>query len=42
MDERLQLACGYSDVDLDGRFEVLRSQEANLSNMVADLIYTEF
>ena len=42
MDQRLKNACGYSEVDLEGRFEFLRSQETNISNLVADILYTEF
>jgi 2',3'-cyclic-nucleotide 2'-phosphodiesterase (5'-nucleotidase family) len=42
MDSRLQHVCGYSEVDLDGRFELLRSQETNVSNFVADILFTEF
>jgi hypothetical protein len=42
MDERLKNVCGYSEVELDGRFEFLRSQETNISNFFADILYTEY
>lgn len=34
--------CGVSETDLEGRFEVIRTQESNLGNFVCDLILTEY
>ena len=34
--------CGYSEVELDGRFEFLRSRETKISNFIADILYTEY
>jgi len=42
MDEKLKNVCGFSEVELDGRFEFLRSEETNVANMIADILYTEF
>jgi len=42
MDEKLKNVCGFSEVELDGRFEFLRSGETNVANMIADILYTEF
>lgn len=29
-------------MQLEGRFEFLRTEETNLSNMIADIFYTEY
>lgn len=42
VDKKLHDVVGYSDVELDGRFELLRSMETNMGNWIADLILTEF
>ena len=42
LNKRLEMTCGYTDVDLEGRFEFLRTQETNLGNWIADVFYTEF
>jgi 2',3'-cyclic-nucleotide 2'-phosphodiesterase (5'-nucleotidase family) len=34
--------CGYSEVDLDGRFDFVRTSETNISNFIADILYTEY
>ena len=34
--------CGYFDVKLDGRFDIIRSQESNMGNWIADVLLTEF
>lgn len=33
---------GYTEVNLEGRFELVRTQETNLGNWIADVFYTEF
>ena len=38
----LDKVCGYTEVDLEGRFDHLRSQETNVANFVADIIRTEY
>ena len=40
--QKLQEVCGYTEVDLEGRFEYLRSQETNIGNWITDVIRTEF
>lgn len=40
--KQLDKVCGSSDVDLEGRFSHLRSQETNIGNFVADIIRTEY
>jgi 5'-nucleotidase len=42
LDSKLNQVCGYIDADIEGRFELLRSQETNMGNWIADLLYTEF
>lgn len=42
LNEKLQETCAYLDVDLDGRFEKVRTQETNSGNWVSDLLFTEF
>lgn len=38
MGERMDMLLGHIDVDLDGRFEVIRRQESNLGNFIADIM----
>ena len=38
MTERMSEVIGYTMTDLDGRFEVVRTAESNLGNLVCDLI----
>ena len=38
MTERMSEVIGYTLTDLDGRFEVVRTAESNLGNLVCDLI----
>lgn len=38
----LNIACGYTDVDMEGRFSYIRCEETNLSNFMADVIRTEY
>jgi hypothetical protein len=42
LDQVYQEVCGYTEVALDGNEERVRTEETNLSNMIADLVYTEF
>lgn len=42
LNERLKLPCGYTNIDLEGRFELVRAQETNLGNWLADVWLTEF
>lgn len=38
MGEKMDMLLGHIDVDLDGRFEIVRTQESNLGNFVADIM----
>jgi 5'-nucleotidase len=38
LNEKLEKVCGYTAVDLDSRFEKVRTQETNISNFVADIM----
>jgi len=38
MGEEMDSVLGHIDVDLDGRFEVVRRQESNLGNFIADIM----
>lgn len=40
LDEKLRVVVGHTEVDLDGRREVVRRRETNLGNLIAD-IYRE-
>ena len=42
LNKRLEHTCGHTAVDLEGRFEFLRTGETNMGNWLADLFYTEF
>lgn len=42
LNERLELNCGYTDVELEGRFEFSRSCETNVGNWLSDVIHTDF
>jgi 2',3'-cyclic-nucleotide 2'-phosphodiesterase (5'-nucleotidase family) len=42
LNKRLELTCGFMAVDLEGRFEYLRTEETNMGNWIADVFYTEF
>jgi len=35
------VVCGYTQVDLEGRFFKIRTGETNLSNMIVDVIRTD-
>ena len=39
--DKLDRVIGYSDVDLEGRFVYLRSEETNLANWISDIVWTE-
>ncbi len=41
-DKDLDIVCGYTDVDLEGRFDHVRAQETNLADLIADIIRTEY
>ena len=41
-DSDLNVPCGYTEINLEGRFDYLRLQETNLSNFMADIIRTEY
>lgn len=38
----LNVLCGYTDTELEGRFEFIRTVETNISNWFADVVRTEF
>ena len=38
MGEQMETVLGHIDVDLDGRFKIIRSQESNLGNFIADIM----
>jgi len=40
MGEEMDSVLGDIDVDLDGRFEIVRTQESNLGNFIADIMLT--
>ena len=40
--DKLDRVIGYTDVDLEGRFEKIRSEETNLANWIADIVRTEY
>ncbi|CDW87517.1 ser thr protein phosphatase family [Stylonychia lemnae] len=40
--EDLNVPCGYTEVNLEGRFQCIRVEETNLSNLLADIIRTEY
>jgi 5'-nucleotidase len=42
LSKKLAMPCGYTDVDLECRFEFLRSRETNIANFCCDLVRTEF
>ena len=42
LSKMLDSVCGYSETELEGRFEVIRNGESNLGNFICDLILTEF
>jgi 5'-nucleotidase len=42
MDKLLNKQCGYTDVELECRFDKLRTEETNIANFVADIFRTEF
>ena len=39
---KLERVIGYTDIDLEGRFQYLRSEETNLANWISDLTLTEY
>ena len=41
-DAKLNKVIGYTDVDLEGRFDRLRSQETNLGNWITDIVFSEY
>ena len=42
LNQKLQAKCGYTAVDLDGRFAQLRTKETNLANLIADMTISAF
>lgn len=38
MGEKMDAVLGHIDVDLDGRFEIVRTQESNLGNFITDIM----
>ena len=42
MEQVFQVNCGFTDVELVGTENLVRTGETNLSNMIADFVYTEF
>ena len=38
----MQEIVAFTDVELEGRFSHVRTQETNLGNLIADLIRTEY
>ena len=42
LNEKLNHTCGFTDVELECRFDHLRSEETNAANLIADIIYTEY
>ena len=41
-DAKLNKVIGYTAVDLEGRFDYLRSQETNLGNWITDIVFSEY
>ena len=41
LNKQLDKPCFYSEVDLEGRFSRVRTEETNLGNFTADLMRTE-
>lgn len=42
LSKQLAKPCGFSDVDLDCRFESIRAKETNIGNFISDVCRTEF
>lgn len=38
----MEEVCAYTEVDLDGIEAKNRTEETNLSNMIADIVYSEY
>ena len=38
----MNVTVGYTGVEIEGRKQVIRTQEANLPNLMADLLRTDF
>ena len=42
INDALNKVCGYSSVDLEGKFECSRGMETNIGNWICDVINTSF